>query len=155
MTAPMPMLVIDTREQLPWSFAADLQSKRGTLRAGDYSLEGFESVLAVERKSLSDLVGSLTFGRDRFKRELTVLRRYWSAALVIEASATDITEHRYRSDANPTSILGSVVSIAVDYVPVFFGDTRELAADIALRFLRKSWERIQSAEKINAESGPC
>ena len=155
MTAPMPALVIDTREQLPWSFAADLQSKRGALRAGDYSLEGFESVLAVERKSLDDLVGSLTFGRDRFKRELLILSRYWSACVVVEGTASDIVEHRYTSSATPTSILGSCVSIAVDFVPLFFADNREIAADVALRFLRKSWERIQTASRIDAKAGPC
>lgn len=152
----LPPVVVDTREQAPWSFPEGIATKRGGLRAGDYSLEGFELAIAVERKSLDDLVGSLTFGRERFKRELAVMRRYWSACLVIEASAIDIVDHAYRSDATPASIIGSCVSIAVDFrLPVFFAHDREIAADIALRFLRLAWDRIQSADRVDAKEGPA
>jgi hypothetical protein len=47
-----PVIVADSREQEPLTFTR-LQSVRGTLYSGDYSVQGLESKFAVERKSLS------------------------------------------------------------------------------------------------------
>jgi uncharacterized protein (DUF433 family) len=47
--------VIDTREQGPLNLSP-LRTVRRTLLTGDYSVRGLESVVAVERKSLADLV---------------------------------------------------------------------------------------------------
>jgi ERCC4-type nuclease len=48
-----PTIVIDTREQRPWSFS--VPTKPGTLASGDYSIEGCEHLFAVERKAPGDL----------------------------------------------------------------------------------------------------
>lgn len=60
--------------------------ERATLREGDYSARGLEGRVAIERKSVSDLVGSLTHGRERFVRELERLATYDFKAIVIEGS---------------------------------------------------------------------
>ena len=65
-------VVIDSREQMPLDFGPEVPTVRRKLDAGDYSAAGFEHRLAVERKSLSDLLGSLT--RDR----PPVLRGTWT-----------------------------------------------------------------------------
>lgn len=53
-------IVIDTREQTPYGFAKyDAEPIRAALPTGDYSLPGFEDRVAIERKSLDDLVGCL------------------------------------------------------------------------------------------------
>lgn len=96
-------IVIDTREQLPFSFAAipadkehgggtwQVTTERRTLPSGDYSLAGFETRVAVERKSVSDLFGTISQGRDRFVRELERLAEYDYAAVVIEGDWQAIT----------------------------------------------------------------
>ena len=62
-------ILIDTREQLPLDFARyEVDVERATLATADYSLQGLETIVGVERKSESDLLGSLTQGRDRFER---------------------------------------------------------------------------------------
>src|SRR5689334_14011241 len=63
----LPRIAIDTREQLRYVFDG-YESYRTTLATGDYSLEGFETVLAVERKNHGDAWGCLTEGRKRFER---------------------------------------------------------------------------------------
>lgn len=90
-------VVIDTREQRPFAFegmkcdAADgggpltVPTLRGTLKSGDYSLKGYETRVAVERKSIEDLFGTLGQGRERFERELARLSLYRFAAVVVEA----------------------------------------------------------------------
>lgn len=109
-------IVIDTREQLPLLFERyDCETTRGTLTSGDYSPEGHESACAVERKSLDDLIGCLTIGRDRFERELSRLAEYQVASVVIEASMDDVRLHRYTSRAKPHAMLQSVIALSGRY----------------------------------------
>lgn len=66
-------IIIDTREQRPFAFLGqngDIETERGTLSLGDYSLAGLTDRVAVERKSLADLVMCLGKERERFQREL-------------------------------------------------------------------------------------
>lgn len=98
-------IIVDTREQFPYHFTgfrADarhgykplvIPTRRAALKTGDYSIEGFEDRVAVERKSLSDLYGSLGGGRDRFHREFERLNQLECAALVIEAGWPEIIHH--------------------------------------------------------------
>jgi len=55
--ASKPIIVVDTREQRAYTFP---ESRVGgvvqaALPAGDYSVQGFETQIAIERKSLSDV----------------------------------------------------------------------------------------------------
>ena len=56
--------IIDTREQLPLDLSP-LQSVAGSLTTGDYSVRGLESIIAIERKGLSDLLGCVGQERER------------------------------------------------------------------------------------------
>lgn len=56
--------VVDTREQLPLDLAP-LQTVAGTLSTGDYSVRGLEHAIAIERKSLGDLLGCVGQHRER------------------------------------------------------------------------------------------
>lgn len=67
-------IIIDSREQAPFTFQhekyAGTVAEPGTLDTGDYSLAGLTDRVAVERKSLPDLVACLGRERERFEREL-------------------------------------------------------------------------------------
>jgi len=95
-------LIIDTREQNAYKFKTP--SIRATLSTGDYSIQGYEDQIAIERKNLDDCVGSLSIGRDRFERELKRSKSYEYFALVIETSLGDLATGNYRSRMNPKSI---------------------------------------------------
>jgi len=125
----LPCIVIDSREQLPLTFHR-LPSREGTLQSGDYSIAGLESDFAAERKSVPDLIGSLTAGRDRFMREVDRLRGMAFARLLIVGSEGDILSHRYRSNANPTAILHSLHSIEAKGLPVAWAASPATAAEL-------------------------
>ena len=55
-----PIIVIDSREQKPFRFSPGIETVTAALKAADYSLLGLEDDVAIERKSLSDLLGSIT-----------------------------------------------------------------------------------------------
>ena len=136
---PIPILV-DTREQLPFEFSEPhYVVVKGTLKSGDYSLVGFESQVAVERKSLQDFIGSITQGRDRFERELERLRGYAFARVVVEGSIADVLAKRYRSNASPQSVIGTAFAFDARYCPVVWAGNREMAQRMTAAWLRRQW----------------
>ena len=173
-------VVIDTREQrgfdfygiapdlieVPYAFE-DMRTDKadggipltvpiveGTLKSGDYSLKGFESRVAVERKSLADWYGTLGKGRDRFERELERLREYEFAAVVIEASLTEITTQPPRhSELSPKVVYRTLVAWTVRY-PIRFimCDCRRLAEITTFRLLERYLKEIPSTEEIERAS---
>jgi DNA excision repair protein ERCC-4 len=122
-----PTILIDTREQTPLTFSK-LENKMETLTTGDYSLSGFESSFAIERKTISDLIGSLTQGRERFMREIARMTGMKFCRLLIVGTRQEIQAGDYRSQANPRAILASLAAIEAKGVPVVFAATASEAA---------------------------
>jgi ERCC4-type nuclease len=92
--------VIDTRKQIALDLSP-LLTMRGTLETGDYSVRGLESVVAVERKSLPDLLSCVGTARERFEREVARLLAYPVRALVVEATWPDLEQGEWRSKVTP------------------------------------------------------
>jgi DNA excision repair protein ERCC-4 len=139
-------IVIDTREGEPYSFDPRLAGAvRRALAAGDYSLAGLEDQVAVERKTLDDFVSTVIHRRRRFREELRKLSRYRAACVVVEADLLDVLGKRYRSEARPEAVVGSTLSILLDYgVPVAFCGNRQAACHFTQAFLlaaHKRWGR--------------
>ena len=61
-------IIIDTRETKPFKFPNHNTIEK-KLEYGDYAVLGKENKIAIERKSLSDLIGSFVSGYDRVDRE--------------------------------------------------------------------------------------
>jgi len=96
-----PVIVIDSREQEPLSFSR-LQCRTGTLTSGDYSVCGLEHLFAVERKTISDLVGCCVGqNRERFERELHRLCGFRFKRLVVIGTESEILQGDYRSNIKP------------------------------------------------------
>ena len=58
-------IIIDTREQQPWVFE-DYTTANEKLDTGDYSIEGMEDLLCIERKhSIGEIANNIT--EPRFK----------------------------------------------------------------------------------------
>ena len=130
-------IIIDTREQEPYSFDPRLAAAvRRALPAGDYSIEGMETQVAVERKTLDDFVSTVIHGRRRFREELRKLAAYRAACVVVEAGLADILQRRYQGGAHPNAVLGSALSIILDFgIPVFFCANRQAACHFVQAYL--------------------
>src|SRR5258708_1297593 len=76
---PLPVAVVDTREQNPLSFRrfngwfASIEHR--ALSLGDYSVSGMEDSCVVERKDLADLICSFSNNRTAFVALVTQMRR--------------------------------------------------------------------------------
>lgn len=148
MERPM-RLVTDSREQEPYAFT--VPSVRRALPAGDYSIEGFEDRVAVERKSLPDFVNTVVRARKRFHKELVKLASYDAACVVVESELRKVIEGRYASDAHPNALIGSVASITIDYgIPVFFCSDRQCACRFTEEYLARYAKKAQLCEMQQA-----
>ncbi|MGC8731352.1 MAG: ERCC4 domain-containing protein [Halothiobacillaceae bacterium] len=141
--AARPTIVIDSREKEPYSFDPRLiGAVRRALEAGDYSLDGLEDQVAVERKTLDDFVSTVIHRRRRFRQELGKLSRYRAACVVVEAELLDVLSQRYRGQARPEAVVGATLSILLDYgVPVVFCGNRQAACHFTRGFLLAAWKR--------------
>jgi ERCC4-type nuclease len=141
---PAPVtFIIDTREQEPLGFNPQLvRPVRRALPAGDYSVEGLETRVAVERKTLDDFVGTVIRARERFYRELRQLSAYPRACVVVEANLEDLFSGRYRGGAHPQALFGTALAITVDFgVPIFFCSSRQIACRFVEGYLLRAAER--------------
>ena len=130
-------IIIDTREQEPYSFDPLLAAAvRRALPAGDYSVDGLDGIVAVERKSLDDFVSTVIHSHDRFRAELRKLAEYRAACVVVEAGVSDLLQGRFRGRAHPNAVLGNALSIVLDFrVPVFFCGSRQAACHFTQAYL--------------------
>lgn len=144
-----PVIVVDSREKKPLPFA-HFPTERATLYTGDYSARGLEGSFCIERKSLADLVGSLTHDRDRFTRELERMRGYAFRRLLVIGSRSEVEAHAYRGKATPAAILGSLWAFEIRYgVPVVFAQTPEEGAEQVERWAFYALrERIKEADEL-------
>ena len=136
-------VIVDTREQIPFSFIGfPVTTKPGTLHTGDYSIAGFENVLCIERKSLGDLAGCMTNGRERFERELERMRSMQCAAVIVEEPFMHINQGNYRSNLNIKSFEQSVLSLMFRYkVPFLFAHNRRHAEEITFNCMRHFYNK--------------
>lgn len=77
-------IVIDTREQTPWSFdPGQARTFVNTLKTGDYALVG-DGDFAIERKSLDDFLGTVSSGWERFLREIGRMDSFVAKVIIVE-----------------------------------------------------------------------
>lgn len=147
-----PRVVVDTREQQEFPLEG-IETVRRKLDAGDYSLEGFEHRVAVERKSHSDMWCSMSNGRGRFERCVQRLAKLDRAAIVIECSLTELCQRPHQIQrTNVASVVGGLISYSAQFaIPVFWCDNRIYAERVTIRFLL-SWLKHRSSLSVEASS---
>ena len=127
-------IVVDAHERYPYRFTGQqVRTVRRGLTCGDYAVAvGRRLVAAVERKSLADLVSSLTSGRLRYALgELATLPR---AAVVVEDRYSRIFAlERVR----PALVADGLAELQVRWptIPITFCESRKLAEEWTYRYL--------------------
>lgn len=81
-------IIIDTREQQPWSFDNYTKAHK-KLDTGDYSIEGLENILTIERKkSSSEFATNIV--ESRFKDVIMRLSQFKYSFLLLEFNLEDL-----------------------------------------------------------------
>jgi hypothetical protein len=131
-------IIVDAHERYAYGFANQhVRTVRRALPCGDYAVEfGGAVVSTVERKSLSDLVGSLTTGRLKFA--LAELASVPRAAIVVEDRYSQI----FALDrVRPAVVADGLAELQVRWpgVPLVFCETRKLAEEWTYRYLAAAY----------------
>lgn len=166
----IPTILIDTAETHPWPFRSIRHNGklidqvpikwqclgRHPNSKGDYSIEGMDDLVGVERKSVQDLQGTiLGFNdgrRERFEKELDNLSKLKAAIVVVEGTfETSVKKPIDYGTKSPVTqaktLYRSIVSYQQDYgVPFQFcscanvGDRR--AAELfCFAYLERFWRK--------------
>ena len=124
-------LFIDTREPWPHPWAShlpDVEFIREGLETGDIALAG-NPMMAVERKTVSDFMGSITAGRERFENELRRAKHLDFFAIIVEGDLNDCIHGGMSVD----SVMGTVAAFFRRRTPIIFAGSEANAARIAFR----------------------
>lgn len=158
-------VLVDSREQAPFTFEglkcdADRKHKPLVvewrwhgLKTGDYSIDGFEGRVAVERKSLADLYGSVVGDRrDRFEAEHQRMAAMETAAVVVEADWPTIMSNPGGSKLDPKTIYRTWLSWSIRYgVPWYAMPGRRSAEVTTFRFLEMFWRQAANELQTRIE----
>lgn len=167
-------VVIDSNEGAPFSFQGIKGRKRNGVQLpvvvkivrkpmwnigradhgtglADYSIEGLEELVQIERKSIEDLFGTLSSRRENFEREIDRLNRQCEAACVlIEGSFGHIASFKSHGP-DPASVIGTMIAWGQRYPKVHWipAGSRDMAERLAFRFLERFW--IDREESIKSK----
>ena len=140
------IVVCDTREKKPYTFSR-IETVSEAMKTGDYSVKGYEDVFAVERKSLPDFLKSITWDRDRFKREINRGNELLAFVVIVECYYGDITSWNYDRDVHPNSVTATVNKWEeYNNVKFVWGGDRERSEKETLEQLQtwyKAYNKIQ------------
>ena len=100
----------------------------------------------IERKSVGDLASSVTYGRERFFREVTRLAQLVAlgggAAVVVEGDVSTLDRALADRRVEPWPVVTSTLAIVADGVPVVWAGNRANAERCALWLLRRWAARV-------------
>lgn len=122
-------ILFDDREKKPWKNISPqiFNMKRKRLHVGDYTIEGYENIVAIEKKNgLAELIQNISgHDRKRFKKCLNNLSKFTIKFIVIEDSLDNLNERlkelpKY-CKIDKASVLYWISAILVIYkIPVIF-----------------------------------
>lgn len=156
-------IVSDTRERMPWKFIRRkpvLDIVERALETGDYSIEGLEDILSIERKrNTAEIAANLQ--EDRFYRELSRLAAMPHAYVVCEFTLADVMSFPRNSGIPPSkwrrlrmkppNLLRLLVSAMTTYgVPFVLAGTH--GREVALSIMKRVHEQRPEGP---GTAGPC
>lgn len=140
LTAPRAVVLVDTREQMPFNFSrfsgwfARVEKK--ALKVGDYTIAGLEDICAVERKDLADLIHSFTVDRRVFINRLRLMSSFPHRLLVVSAPLSQVKSPYSYSNINPNRILQSLIAVFAGLnIPFLCTETHELGEEVVASYL--------------------
>ncbi len=147
------VIVVDSQEtKYPYLFSGELIIRKvlmvDGIRTGDYSIQGFERKVTVERKTTSDLYSSLSQRRDKFMEEMERIQHFECKALLIEATYDQVINAprtsyvRKFSKLQKPHLRGALTKIMAEYnIPVIFAGSRRNGEEWTHKVLRTYFEK--------------
>lgn len=103
-------IIVDSREQTPWSFDfyPQIETVSKKLETGDYSIEGLEDKFTIDRKAcVAEIANNIGIDKKRFEAELERMLKIKYTFLICEFSIDDVLKYPLGSNI-PKSQIGKV-----------------------------------------------
>lgn len=143
-------IVVDAHERYAYSFTQQrARTTKQALPCGDYAVVSDGKIVAsVERKSVADLLSSMTSGRLRYAMaDLASLPR---AAVVVEDQYSTMLASKFVSAKDAADGLAEL-QVRYPTVPIVFAQTRKLAEEWTFRYLAAAMTWISDdADAMNS-----
>ena len=142
-------IIIDTREQKPWTFESHAIANT-KLDTGDYSIEGLENILCIERKrNVAEIANNIT--EDRFKDVIDRIKTYKFPFILLEFNINDVLRYPIGSTIpkklwskiriSPQYIMKHLIDMQVEHnIHVIFCGDSSNAEKIALSIMRRVYK---------------
>ena len=149
-------IVVDTREQKPWDFNDSFNITKAKLDTGDYSIEGLEHLVCIERKSsVNEVSNNIT--EKRFKDVLDRMAGFPHPHILFEFDLHDILNFPHNSGIpqrlwknlriSPLFLLKYITEINTVYgIHTHFCGDRENAKALAVSIMKRVSE-LRDKEK--------
>jgi ERCC4-type nuclease len=143
-------IIVDTREQQPWEFGLHITAKK-KLDTGDYSIEGLQHLLAIERKkSVSEIANNIS--ESRFKDVLERLNKIPYKFMLFEFDLEDVYNFPVGSDIpkklwdkiriSPKYLLKYITEVQLNYnIHVIYCGCAEDAEKMAVSIMKRVYEK--------------
>ena len=158
------IILEDTREKKPWSFSFfGVEQKRVKVDTGDYTIEGYEDIISIDRKrNIAELYQNLFKEYPRFKREMErmeemesyivcefpysdVLDFPHSMPLVWSSKAKKRMPMKLKFEAKDVIERMDMINERYD-VEFIYCDTRREAESTAFKRLKEFYEKTQECD---------
>lgn len=146
-------IIVDTREQKPWTFEHHAKANI-KLDTGDYSIQGLENVLAIERKrNVAEFANNIT--EKRFVDVVERLSKTPYAFILFEFNMDQIMSYPIGSDIpkrlwdkiriSPSFLIKHILDLQIHHnIKIIFCDNSDNAEKIALSIMRKVYKESKN-----------
>lgn len=153
-------IIVDTREQQPWTFHA-FATEHKKLDTGDYSIDGLQHLLAIERKkSVSEFANNIV--ESRFKDVVMRLSQLKYSFLLLEFDLEDMLIYPVGSTVpkrmwdkikiSPAFLLKNILDLQIKHnIIVYFCGDSDNAEKMAEHILKKIYYMEKYNMKIDNE----
>lgn len=141
-------IIVDTREQLPINFKEGTKTMASALNCGDYTTPALRKTFVIERKSPSDLYGTLLADHARFRREiLRAFDKRLTLVVFVECSEARFFAKDYEGGAwqnYPAESLRKIIrTVSKKYgIKFYWFEHRAAMANAVVRRLRAEEKKL-------------
>lgn len=150
-------IIIDTREQQPWTFEHYATASR-KLDTGDYSIEGLEDVVCIERKkSINEIANNIT--ESRFIDVVDRMSKFKYAFMLFEFNLSNVLDYPIGSNLpkkywdkvkiTPAFIIKHILELQLNHnIKILFCGSASNAERMAEYILKK----VHYIEKVKRQT---
>jgi|688.fasta_scaffold306613_3 ERCC4-type nuclease len=151
-------IIVDTREQKPWEFS-EYSTAHQKLDTGDYSIQGFENIVAIERKrNVAEIANNIT--ESRFEDVINRLKQIKYPFILLEFNLQSVLQYPIGSSIpkrlwskikiSPNYIIKHLIDLQIEHnINVIFCGDSDNAEHMATSILKRIYKIEQNNKDQN------